>query len=302
MITDLVSVVITTFNRIEFLEETLYSIQNQNYPYVEVLVIDDGSESKFADVNKKIVSNFSKCTYYFKENTGQPDSRNYGIARSNGEFIAFCDDDDCWEINKLVKQIEIFNLHPDLSIVTGCIEYISENGQKTGIIKCHEGHNHGYIFETLLEKNRTASITPLLRRKVFTKVGFFNPNFRIAEDWEFWRRVSYYYKFYSIDSVIAYVRLHPENMSKSRSGSLIERYQLYRKLTITILAWGEGRFQETDYNLIYSKEWQHYKNIFRNNPSFLKKIEILLNIFYFDLAGGFHLIWLIVKYELLKCK
>ena len=297
--TSLVSVIVTTYNRSIFLREALTSIIFQTYNDIELLVIDDGSESSMATENKKICQLFNKCQYFYKENTGQPDSRNFGINRSKGNYIAFCDDDDYWDINKLEKQIEILNLNPDYALVTGCIEYIQENGQKTGNIKCHEGHNHGYIFESLLIKNRTASITPLLRREVFDKVGYFNPSFTIGEDWEFWRRVSYYYKFYSINQVIAYVRLHPENMSKSRSGEVLEFLLLYRKLTKSLLDWGETRFSKEEKNLIEYVEWQTYRKMLVNRYSgILKKIDFIKRVLFNNMRDGCHLIFLILKYEI----
>lgn len=300
---DLVSVVITTFNRNEYLKETLYSIQNQSYPFIEILLIDDGSDFKISRRNKEIAKCFSKCKYYYKKNTGQPDSRNFGISKSKGVYIGFCDDDDYWVLSKIEKQLSVLKLNPIYSIVTGCIEYVKENSEKTGDVKCHEGHNHGSIFENLLIKNRTASITPLLKREVFNKVGYFNPNFTIAEDWEFWRRLSYYYKFYNIKQVLAYVRLHPENMSKSRTGEPLENYKLYRKLTIALIKWGQGRFNTTDYNLVYSYEWQQYRQIMTNHyPGFLNKFKFLKRVFFNDISDGFHILSLIMKYEILKWK
>ena len=91
---ELVSVIITTYNRSLYLNECLLSVSNQTYKNIEILVIDDGSNKENALINKNICSKYSNCNYLYKENTGQPDSRNYGILRSNGEFFSFCDDDD----------------------------------------------------------------------------------------------------------------------------------------------------------------------------------------------------------------
>ena len=247
-----------------FLTETLETIQNQTYKNLEILVVDDGSSPEEAVKNKLLCENFDKCTYYYKTNSGQPDSRNYGIKRSKGQFIAFCDDDDYWALDKLEKQVAVFKDYPEYAVVTGCIEYINEDGSKTGVIKCHKGHNHGDIFKNLLIKNRTASIIPLVKLEVFDKVGYFNPNFRIGEDWEFWRRVSYYYKFYALPDVLGYVRLHDNNMSKSRVNDPLVRFLLYRKLTTTLLYWGENKFSRKERKLIYKIEWTFYKKMFNN--------------------------------------
>src|SRR5690606_871288 len=129
---------------------------------------------KIANENMTICSGYNFCNYYYKNNTGQPDSRNYGLKLAKGDYIAFCDDDDYWATDKLEKQMEVLHLHHDVDIVTGDIYYINYNGEKLNL-KSHQGYNHGYVFENFLSKNRTSSVTPLLRRKVFNKTGLFNP-------------------------------------------------------------------------------------------------------------------------------
>src|SRR5690606_22444103 len=133
--------------------------------------IDDGSIDTIAAENKAICEKFSTCNYYYKENSGQPDSRNYGIKKSKGDFFAFCDDDDIWVKDKLEKQISILNTEQEYGLVTGSIEYINREGIKKGTIKSHQGHNHGNVFRDLLVKNRTASIVPLIRKEVIDKAG-----------------------------------------------------------------------------------------------------------------------------------
>jgi glycosyltransferase involved in cell wall biosynthesis len=296
--TPLISVIITAYNRGVFLRDTLDSIQNQTYSNIEILVIDDGSNKEEAVKNKLLCEEFDKCIYYYKANSGQPDSRNYGIKRSKGEFVSFCDDDDLWVLNKLEKQVAILNSNPDYGLVTGSIECINEDGSKTGVVKSHKGHIHGYVFPDFLIKNRTASIIPLVRKEVFKKVGYFNPDFTIGEDWEFWRRVSYYFKFYAIPEVLGYVRLHEDNMSKSRVNDPLVRFLLYRKLTTSLLNWGEHRFNKKDKQLIFKIEWKFYKKMFNNKcPGILKKLTLLKRIGQLSLRNAFHVIGLYLNNE-----
>lgn len=294
----LVSVIITAYNRSVFLRETLETIQNQTYTNIEILVIDDGSFKVEAEKNNLLCKEFDKCTYYYKENSGQPDSRNYGVKRATGIYIAFCDDDDLWVLDKLEKQIAVLKQNTEYGLVTGCIEYINEDGTKSGNIKSHTGHSHGYVFKEFLIKNRTASITPMLRREIFDKVGFFNPDFTIGEDWEFWRRVSYYYNFYALPDVLGYVRLHGDNMSKSRVNDPLVRFLLYRKLTTTLLSWGEGKFDKKERHLISIIEWGFYKKMFNNRcPGVVKKIILFKRIGGLNVKDAFHLMLLYFKNE-----
>ena len=89
----LVSVVIPTHNRPDFLRRTLLSIFQQTYENLQIIVVSNG----FNPHNKKTVDDLkdSRLEYYEQENTGAPASpRNHGIRKSRGKYIAFCDDDD----------------------------------------------------------------------------------------------------------------------------------------------------------------------------------------------------------------
>ena len=286
---ELISIIITTYNRSKFIEETLYSIQNQTYTNIEILVIDDGSEFNIAREIDEICRQFSKCTYYWKPNTGQPDSRNYGIARANGDYIAFCDDDDYWVLDKLAKQVNILNNNPDFDIVTGDIGYVDKNGVILDTIKTHKPFNHGYIFENLLYKNRTSSVVPLLRKNVFERTGLFNPNFTLAEDWDFWRKAAHYHKFYAMDEVLAYVRIHGDNMSYKKI-ELKNRILLYQKLTKSLLNWGSDKFQKEDFKLIRKIEKKmYYKLISNNKNNKVKQSKFLLYFLFQHPTQGFYL-------------
>ncbi|QRM87792.1 glycosyltransferase [Lacinutrix sp. WUR7] len=292
----LVSVIITTYNRSIYLEETLHSIANQTYVQVEILVIDDGSKPKIASENQIICSQFKNCTYAFKENTGQPDSRNYGIHKAKGMYIAFCDDDDFWLLDKLEKQVAILNTHPEIGLVTGNIEFVNADGVRSGRVIGQTG-NHGYVFKEFLLKNRTTSITPVLRKSVFDKVGYFNPDFTIFEDWEYWRRVAFYYPFYALQDVLACVRKHDSNITHTSTTDPYEQYMRYRELTKTLLVWGEQRFLKQDKQLITSIEAARYKQILRNHCLGLnQKLRLLNKITRNSVSDGFYFVYLFLKY------
>ncbi len=277
---DFVSVIITTYNRADYIEQTLNSIQNQTYSNLEILVIDDGSNDEIATKVKSICSQFSKCKYYWKPNSGQPDSRNYGINLAKGTFIGFCDDDDYWVLNKLEIQLEILNTNKDFDIVTGCIAYVDKFGASLETTKCHTGYNHGYIFKELLSKNRTDAVTPLLRRNVFYKTGYFNPKFTISEDWDFWRRASYYHKFYATNQVLAYVRKHEFNMTNTAYPTVIASILMYYKVTYYLLKWGKNKFSTAEKEIIETAAYNEYQRLISNHfHSNVTKLKCVLLLF-----------------------
>ena len=106
--TPLVTVVVTTYNRKELLKETIDSILNQTYTNFELIVVDNFSNYDFL----KHVKSFEdkRIIAFQNQNNGIiAVNRNFGIKRANGDYIAFCDDDDLWLPNKLETQIRNFD-------------------------------------------------------------------------------------------------------------------------------------------------------------------------------------------------
>jgi glycosyltransferase involved in cell wall biosynthesis len=97
----LVSIVVPTFNRGRLLEESLRSAFGQTYPNKEIIVIDDGS----TDDTSARMKNFPAAKFYTQKNTGPSPARNHGMGYACGEFIAFLDSDDIWDLNFLEESV-----------------------------------------------------------------------------------------------------------------------------------------------------------------------------------------------------
>lgn len=109
MIKGLVSVLIPTYNRAEYVVEAIHSAKAQTYEARQIIVIDDGS----CDDTRQRVAEIEGVEYYYQKNMGQGAARNYGLSLARGEFIASLDSDDLWETDFLaesVKCLEVFQL------------------------------------------------------------------------------------------------------------------------------------------------------------------------------------------------
>ena len=107
MNTDLVSIIMPTYNASEFLVSSIESIIKQTYTNWELLISDDASTNA---KTKDILINYEKSdsrikVFFLKENKGPAAARNNSIKEAKGKYIAFCDSDDRWKPNKLEKQI-----------------------------------------------------------------------------------------------------------------------------------------------------------------------------------------------------
>lgn len=90
----LVTIIIPIYQAEEYVERCIQSVRNQTYKNLEILLIDDGSEDKSADICDRFAMLDSRITVFHKKNGGLSDARNYGIDRANGEYLAFIDADD----------------------------------------------------------------------------------------------------------------------------------------------------------------------------------------------------------------
>lgn len=111
-----VSVLVDTYNSGQFIEEAIDSVLAQEFPpeQMEVLVVDDGSSDDTADRVRKYGD---RIHYLHKPNGGQASALNFGIARANGEIVAFLDGDDYWLPRKVKRIVAEFEKHPEAGMV-----------------------------------------------------------------------------------------------------------------------------------------------------------------------------------------
>ena len=206
-----VSVIIPTYNREEFITETINSVLNQTYKDFEIIVIDDGS----TDNTKQKLERFgSKIKLIEQKNSERAVARNNGVKNSSGEYIAFLDSDDIWIENKLEKQIELLDSKSDAILTYGQCLRINEHGQKIKTAKRQLKGFSGDVFENLLMRNFVVSPTPVIKREYFEKTIGFQTKYIPYEDWEFWLRFSLLGKFYFLNTPSAYYRIHKNQSVK----------------------------------------------------------------------------------------
>jgi glycosyltransferase involved in cell wall biosynthesis len=123
--TDLVSIVMITYNRADFITDAIRSVQSQSYEAWELIIVDDGS----TDETEKVVEqlNIRNCFYFKVRHCGNLSIlRNYGVGKSNGEYIAYLDSDDVWHSDKLNQQISIIKNHPVGLVATNHVTFTSD--------------------------------------------------------------------------------------------------------------------------------------------------------------------------------
>lgn len=217
----LVSVIIPTYNREEYLEAAIKSVTSQSYNNIEVLVVDDGSKINYAE---SICAKYKQCSYLYKENGGLSSARNYGIKRAKGKYIALLDDDDLFLTEKIEKQVQILENDKQIFCVHSAAKVINEHGEETGqIIGASDDKAYkrsGNVFWNALGIWVVKSPTPLFRKEVFEKLTF-DEEIKVGEDIDFYQRMFYLYKVCYINEALA---LYREYTNVQRLSVQRERY------------------------------------------------------------------------------
>jgi glycosyltransferase involved in cell wall biosynthesis len=135
----LVSVVIPVYNTARFLAETVESVLAQTYTIWELILVDDGSTDGSAAIALEYAARYPGRVHYLEHpghsNMGMCTSRNLGIQRSQGEYVALLDSDDVWLPHKLREQVALMEAHPEAGLVFGryeCWYDWAGAGQQTG--------------------------------------------------------------------------------------------------------------------------------------------------------------------------
>ena len=228
MKTPKVSVIIPVYNSKQFIGQTIDSVFNQEYQDFEVIIVDDGS----CDGTEKVISKYKdRLTYIRKENEGISIARNTGIEQTRGEYIAFIDHDDIWLPEKLREQISLLDNNKEIRICFSDAYIIDEKGRRNGTLFKISPPYSGMVFRQLLEENFIPVITAVVKKEVFKGTGLFNPRYRIAEDWDFFLRVSKRYPVAFINRPLAEYRIHAGSFSRQRDIMLTEAISIMNKYT-----------------------------------------------------------------------
>lgn len=206
----LVSVIIPAYNRARFLKEAIDSVLNQEYPHLELIVVDDGS----TDQTASIIHNYgNRIKYIYISHQGVSRARNVGISQAQGELIAFLDSDDIWRPKKLSTQVDFFKQHSH-ALICQTEEIWIRNGIRVNPKRYHKKPS-GMIFEQCLKRCMVSISSAMMHRALFEKVGLFDESFPVCEDYEFWLRVAKTYPIYLLEEALIIKRGgHMDQLSK----------------------------------------------------------------------------------------
>lgn len=184
----LVSIITPVFNGAEFLEDLIVSVMRQDYPRIEHIVIDDGSDDGGATVG--VLKNFDHLRWWQRENRGQLNTVNEGIRESRGEILSLISADDRYIFpSSFATAVEALRVHRDAGFVYGEIRNIGPDGALLPFETFVEPRGP---FSTWLLRHRSCiyHCSLFVRRSAVIRNGLWlDPSFKYLGDWDWISRM-----------------------------------------------------------------------------------------------------------------
>ncbi len=207
-----ISIVTPSFNQGQFLEECIDSILSQNYPNLEYIIIDGGSN----DGSVEIIKKYEKYLTYWqsKPDGGQYDAIDQGFRRTTGEIMAWLNSDDKYHPDSLFKVADIFEKYYDVEWITGRPTSWNKDGQIINV-----GWLPSWCRENFIQpgpkKYYIQQESTFWKRTLWQKSGEkLKTDLKFAGDFELWLRFFRYAQLYTVDIVLAGFRHHPNQKTK----------------------------------------------------------------------------------------
>ena len=193
----LVSVIIPTHNRREYIVKAIESVLSQTYKNIEIIVVDDYSIDGTYELIFELSKKYKKIIPKRNEiNLGPAGTANVGISVAHGKYIAILDDDDTWrDQQKLEKQIWFLEKHSEYVLTGGGLIKIDNKGKE--IIRYLFPEKDEEIRQVILVDNLFAHSTVVYRKDAFEKVGGYTQKFGFFADMDLWLKLGTIGKFYN---------------------------------------------------------------------------------------------------------
>ncbi len=216
-----ISVLITSFNQVRYLEEAVNSVLSQTVKPAEIVICDDASTDGSQEFIKSVQRQYpAQIKYNFQEvNSGISVNRNIAFERATQQWIIFLDGDDRLLPKKIESSVPSIAENSSVKMVFSNYCYINEEGQKTGTWANKEepAPPHGRVFKEIFSKSYPKGSlfrNELIHRPSAKRNGLFDPDMKIYEDWEFRLRFAAEHEIGYVPEVLSEYRLHEGGISR----------------------------------------------------------------------------------------
>lgn len=225
-----VTVIIPSFNHARYLRECVDSVLKQDYPLMQVVVVDDGSTDGSMDILR---SYGERITLLEQQGGRQARARNLGLGVARGELVAFLDSDDRYLPGRVRSAVEVFLARPEVDLVWGDYRFIDSHGAV--IAEARWSARHPDFRRELIAGNPICNATVTVRRRVLDEIGGFDERVPRVCDGAAWYQVAARgHRFVHLDRLVLDYRIHGRNdssrfapMTRDRDTALVSAAQAY---------------------------------------------------------------------------
>jgi len=212
----LVSIITPSYNQAPFIEETILSVINQDYPFVEHVIVDGGSTDGSVEIIQAYARRYPHRIRWVSEpDQGQADAINKGFRMSSGEIVAWLNSDDIYLFRSTLDEVvEAFSRMPEADVIYGDAVLISADGRLLKVM-CWPA----FKYDWLLRGCRLTQPAVFLRRRV-VEAEKLDVSLSIVFDYEFWLRLGKKYRFVHMPRLWAADRNQPARKILTRRGEL----------------------------------------------------------------------------------
>lgn len=209
-----ITIITPSYNQGQFIEQTICSVIEQDYPNVEYIVMDGGS----SDQTISILKQYDRHLIWRSESDrGQAHAINKGVAIATGEILGYLNSDDYLEPGALYTVGKYFADHPGAEWLTGQCRIVDEQG--TEVRKVITKYKNFWLFinqfRIMFILNYISQPATFWRKRVTDEIGGFNEELHLTLDYDYWIRIGSLYKLHIIRQYISNFRVH----SRSKGGT-----------------------------------------------------------------------------------
>lgn len=215
-----VSIITASLNQGQFIERTVLSVLEQDYPNIEYIVMDGGSTDNTVEILMKKYED--RLIWRSEPDKGQSDAINKGLRMSTGDIVAYLNSDDTYKAGAVSRVAEVFRQNPNIDLVYGDCDIIDENEQKIGVFQ-----GVPTSFRKMLCTGRACipQQTAFWRKSVIENISYFDESFHFAMDTDFFIRILKRYKSLYVPINYANHRWHRFSKSSIEKGSCANKFR-----------------------------------------------------------------------------
>jgi glycosyltransferase involved in cell wall biosynthesis len=207
-----VSIILPTFNRLQFLRAAVDSVFAQTFSDWELIIADDGSDAETVAWLGSL-ARAPRVSVLRLPHTGNPGAvRNAGLGAARGEHVAFLDSDDLWLPQKLTAQLASLRQHPQRSWGCTAFALIDDSGQPPSVPQARTWPAvEGWVLEQLIRMELViAPASVIVRRHTLEQLGGFDVAQRACEDYDLWLRLARVSELDGIAETLTLKRTHSQ--------------------------------------------------------------------------------------------